>query len=284
MHYSLSMFTSYLPATLMSLIGFRVFASILMNKSLMPRTISELPIDQRRVQHAHYVADFASLIHAIVVFTMSVVAALDNGLDFEKPNSHLESLMPAISYGYFIHDTYSGFKYGYNDLMTHVHHMLGILILPYSMLTQHYGNLICWTYIMGEISNPFMLIKNNLAKHPGYKLIELVSGFIFCVLFISMRVVGGGILGIIIFLSKVPLFVKIIFSVLWFLSLLWSFRVLNLFLKHFAQKNPDGVAGVVYRNLDGLRKDAQKQKVFNAVMAILAFGPPLVAWNHSRLI
>ena len=280
----LSNIIGQLPTLIASYVSFFALTYLLMKYCKDPKSIRDLPIKTRLSQKAQYWTNYVSILHALIVLILSVISGLRDGIAFEKDNSNIDNMVAGISYGYFINETMYGFYYDYNDTMTHIHHVLGLLILPYSLIKQRYGNVICWVYIIGEISNPFMLLRNNLLKHSGFKFCEFICGVLFCILFMSMRVFGGAVIGGLIYLSHVTMFVKMIFALLWFLSLVWSFKVLNLFLKHFAEKNSDNFVGTLYKFVDGIRKNNNKMIIFFALAATISFLPPFITFNHEALI
>lgn len=284
MVYNLENVKSNLPTVTISYIGFAALFYLLLKFEKIPKSIKDLPSPEQRIQKTLYIANYVALVHALIVFTLSVIAAYINGFSRYKYNDSIENANAAISLGYFLNDTISGFYFNYNDMMTHTHHIIGLLMLPYSLWTRKYGNMVCWIYIIGEISNPFILMRNNLEKHPGFKFLKFVCGLLFCLLFMSMRVIGGGILAYLIYNSGIVMLVKGLFALLWFLSLLWSFKVLNFFLKYFAEKNSYGLIGSMYRVVDSVRRNPMRFKVFVVSMAALAFMPPLGFWNHEKLM
>lgn len=99
------------------------------------------------------------------------------------------------------------------------------------------GYHIVLTLFLGELTNPFNLLRKNFEME-GKKEKSNTLGYIFCVLFILIRVI------ILPFIVKVvqyspeewdPLWFKIMTGAMFFLSLIWAFMIFNLSSKQLSE-------------------------------------------------
>lgn len=85
-----------------------------------------------------------------------------------------------------------------------------------------------------------------------------------------------------VFESEASFSLKLYAGFLWFLSLNWSWMMLNLLFKELG-KEAQGVTKLAHNTLTSLRKS----KVFMAVMMttffLVCFGKTFVIWNHKEL-
>ena len=95
----------------------------------------------------------------------------------------------------------------------------------------------CLALFIGEVSNPFNIMRKNYALE-GKKEQALTISYIFCVIFLVFRVILCPF-----FIKDTqyspdrwdPLSFKILAGCMWFISLLWAFMILNLSSKQLAE-------------------------------------------------
>lgn len=181
---------TYLAYILLSFLSFMMVVFLLTNIVNMPKLIMKLPKEQQTTLYMEYITNVNSITHAVSTFCLSVIIVSQTSMNLPGANTHSENLVLSLSIGYFLSDTLLGFIYGYNDVMTVVHHVIALILFPYSIIKNQYGTLNAWCFVIAEISNPFLLVRNNLLKHEGYETLKLVAGLIFTVTFLVMRVFG----------------------------------------------------------------------------------------------
>ena len=93
------------------------------------------------------------------------------------------------------------------------------------------------TLFLGELTNPFNLLRKNLELE-GKKERSDIFGYIFCVLFLLIRVI------LLPFIVKEvqyspeqwdPLWFKVLTGAMFLLSLIWAFMILNLSSKQLSE-------------------------------------------------
>ena len=153
-----------------------------------------------RVRRYGYITNFLSLIHAVVTWLWSCYLLAYEPTANDAPNTYGQAAFAAFSCGYFIIDSINGAYYGYNDVLTHVHHVLAIYLQVYLLNKGRFGNSYVWTLFVGEVSNPVFIIRKNLSWHALPKIYDAVLGIVFCVTFLFFRTIVAtyamaGILG-----------------------------------------------------------------------------------------
>lgn len=153
-----------------------------------------------RVKRYEYITNILSLIHAIVTWLWSCYLLINEPTAYDAPNTYGQAAFAAFSCGYFIIDTIAGMHYGYNDMLMNIHHVLTIYLQIHLLYKGRFGNSYVWTLFVGEVSNPFFIVRKNLSWHKVPKIYDFVLGIIFSLSFIFFRTIVAtyamtGILG-----------------------------------------------------------------------------------------
>ena len=84
--------------------------------------------------------------------------------------------------------------------------------------------------------------------------------------------------------SKVSLFLKLCSSILWHLSLIWSFKIVNLLSKAIHEKKEGGCCTKFYNLLKVLRNNLPFKIFLQLIFVFMCYFWIFYAWNHQFII
>ena len=231
-----------------------------------------------------HVASYSSMIHAVVSFVLSLIVVLEVGMRYNQENLREEVLVLCFSLGYFINDTIYGYITKYNDVFLFAHHIICVSALLYVIIRGDNGNVIIWALIVTEISNPFLIIRQNAQMHKKLEQLSTITGIIFAFVFVFARTIGIGICFMPLFRLPTPLILKMLGSSLWYLSLNWCYMIINLFFKSMVSISDNPFFTKTNENLRELRKNNSFIYSLHFTLISIAYSPILVFWNHESII
>lgn len=249
-----------------------------------PRVLATEDPKKKYFDYRRYIAIYGSLVHATLgLFFMARIVARE-GVHFDfKPNNSTHFVFIGFSLGYYLVDTAFSFKYKYGSLGNDVHHFVVIAIFLYIIHKGIGGNVFIFYMLLAEIPNPFMHIRKNLMMFNNVALVLNVVGIIFTINYMLGRVVLIGIHALKLSTSPLPFVFKMLLLSVWYLSLYWSFVVVEVFLKSIKGLTKSRLVGDMHAAVEGVGKSRAKSAVLHAVIAVVCFGPPLYFWAHEEL-
>ena len=146
-----------------------------------------------------------------------------------EKNTDMQNLIMCISCGYFIFDTAWCLHMKMNDKLLILHHMISVVAFVYSLYYQTSASEILLTTWGSEITNPFFQIRWFLRETGNNKSkFAFFNDMTFSLLFLFVRnFVGGILLYISLFTSKMSLFVKVGAVCFYIINFLWMLQILQ---------------------------------------------------------
>jgi len=186
-----------------------------------------------RTMRWEYLSNWGALVHAVLTTVLSFV-----GLNLfysppELPNTPFVNFVIALSLGYFIVDTFGGFYFGYNDALMQVHHFMALYMSFDLLWTNKFGVAYFYILIIGELTNPVILLRKNLEKNNAGKIWSIVLGLVFSVSFLILRGVVAQFYLPQIMEYPLSLPFKFALALLWYFSLYWCYTIINFMVKGF---------------------------------------------------
>lgn len=139
------------------------------------------------------------------------------------------------------------------------------------------------TIFLGEITNMFYHPYIALGYYPKYKKSSFLFGVIFMITFISIRGIGMFTLAEIVQSHDNSLFIKIVYSVMWFLSLHWCFTIINKASKILGDKLNSTTMQRFYELLNNMRKNKNLMLLMYVTFAIISTYRIFLHWNHREI-
>lgn len=135
-----------------------------------------------------------------------------------------------ITISYFTYDTIFGFFKGYNDFWTYFHHFAAGSASALALYFGMYATETVPSIFIGEFSNPFLILRTLFEFH-DMKRSGMAMGGMLCFTYIALRGVLVPWLMYMCQMSDTPLWMKLYSSAMWFVSLLWLWKIVNLGMK-----------------------------------------------------
>ena len=233
-----------------------------------------------------FLANYTCILHAVVMTIYGLYGILVNELSFKGKLTETDIQFYLFSIGYNIFDLIYEYWSGLLDINYVFHHTLVIIMSGHSIFLNKNGSIINFTFFLGEMTNPFICLHKNLGLYPTWKKISDILGFIFCVLFLFIRVV---ILIPLMFYSssfpEVSYFVNFIGNLMVYIGLIWSFEIFNKMLKaangFIVDSNEK--SRNFYERFKNIRNTKIFKKVFQTSIFLICF-IPFVAYSHNEYI
>ena len=147
----------------------------------------------------------------------------------------LEDLTIRISFTYFLFDSIMSIPKGLLDREMIIHHVFALGIAIYGLYLGNMGFEIMMGLFLGESSNPFLVMKNNFT-YLGRPNDSNTAGYGFMSTFLIMRgIFVPFFMWGIQMSSESSLIMKIYTGVIWWVSLIWIWKVTNLGTKELAK-------------------------------------------------
>ena len=249
-----------------------------------PRIRSSDNKAKKRDDYRRYLAIYGSLGHAVLNLAITGWIYLNEGAHFDyTPNNSTHYVMVGFSLGYYIMDTFFGYVYKYGSLANDLHHFLTIGIFLYLIYKDIGANVFSFYLFVAEIPNPFMHIRKNLMMFVGIQTYLRICGIMFTVAYLSCRVVWLGSTTTTLAKSELPLVFKaMLFSVL-YLSLYWSYIVVEVFLKNLREVCNQRWVADLHEAISSVWKSTTKIAILHAVLFVAAFGKMIYYWAHKEV-
>lgn len=250
----------------------------------IPHKISIMkPSAEKDRAFSEYIGNYTAILHAVTSLAIGLHYLLPEKLKLLKVNSLEENCITAYSLGYYIVDTVLGIILGFNKGLMLFHHVECILSLLYTLLKQKYANPIIWALIIAEVSNPLLLIRNNLQKFKSFDKLANFVGIIFSVLFVITRTYHIHCVATPLFESEAALVLKLHCGLLWFVSLYWSYTIVNMITKVIYDMTNWVVLGHFYHFLRKIRKNKLIIAGIYGSFITVCFMRTIVGWNHAEI-
>lgn len=156
-----------------------------------------------------------------------------------EANTSFQSLIAAISLGYFVFDFWWCLYMGTEGLDMLLHHVISISGIAFVHFDGYSGPELVATILGTEVSNPFLQIRWFLRETGNYEtFLAKVNDIIFMALFVGWRIGPGSLLWYrtVLVSSKPKLFVKIGGTGMYFISWVWVAFILQFARKRFFRK------------------------------------------------
>lgn len=185
-----------------------------------------------RTMRWEYISNWGALVHAVSTTILGLIA-LNTSSDPPSalPNTLFCNFIIGLSLGYFIVDTTAGFYFSYNDPLMHVHHVLALYMSLYLLWLNQYGSVYLYILVIGEFTNPIILLRKNLEKHNAHKMWSIGLGLLFSVTFLILRGVVAQFYLPWMMQYPLGLSFKISLAILWYFSLYWCYTIINFLVK-----------------------------------------------------
>lgn len=266
--------------TLLSALFFLIFLAVARRVLPVPPLILAAKEKESRrgyrTMRWEYISNYGSLIHAVATTALSLIALNLFYPPLEEPNTVFCNLIIAFSLGYFLVDTAGGLFLGYNDNLMHLHHFLA-LFMSYSLLSLgHHGAVYLYVLVIGELTNPFLIVRKNLEKHNAHKGWSISLGLIYAVSFLVLRGVVAQFYLPWLLAFPLGLPFKTSLAVLWYFSLYWCYTIVNFVVKGFRTE-------LKWKFLDPLQNALNRVRASRALTVGLHIGLMWLSLGHLLL-
>lgn len=243
------------------------------------KKIEKKKLKQEKINQ--FLSNYTCILHAIIMTIYGFYATVTTELNFKKPLSDMDTKFYLFSIGYNIYDIIYEHWAGLININYLIHHLIVILMNGHSIYLNKNSSVINFIFFIGELTNPFICLHKNFYFYPNLKKISDLLGFIFCILFLLIRV------GICTFLmyygngrNDISYFVNFFANIMVYIGYQWSFEVFNKMLKTLDGKGgPNGV----YARFREFRQRKNFGVVFHAVLFLVCF-IPFVFNSHDDFI
>lgn len=224
-----------------------------------------------RTMRWEYLSNFGALTHAVLTTALSFYILFLTDIKPESQNPPILIFTMCLSVGYFIVDTIGGILFKYNDNLMLLHHILALCI-PLNFLTRCcYGEGYMWVLLIGEFTNPFLIIRKNLEKNNASKFITNTLGLVFAISFIIMRGVIANPILVKIMRYPISLSSKICIALLWYFSLYWCYTIVNYLVKGLKTELGWQFLEPVQKRLNSLRASKIQTLIMHLTMLTVSF-------------
>ena len=155
-------------------------------------------------------------------------------------NTPFQSLIAAISLGYFVFDFLWCLYMGTEGIVMLFHHVISISGIAFVQFNGYSGPELIATILGTEISNPFLQLRWFMRETKNYETFSAkMNDIIFMAMFIGWRIGPGSLLWYqtVLVSSKPKLFVKIGGTGMYFISWVWVAFIVRFFRKRFFGKH-----------------------------------------------
>ena len=231
-----------------------------------------------------YTALYGTLVFSTMINIICFYLWQLNGICYIRQNIVGEEHLLAFALGYYITDGILGVIYKFNDSLINFHHVQCFLIILYALVKGKYASVLIWGLFIAEISNPFLIAMKILSNFKGLKLYETISGIAFSVVFLITRTyfVWSGAYPL--FESQATLAIKINFAVIWYLSLIWCYMIINMLLKEILALTGNWTIQCCYQALKSVRTNIRVKTSLYTIFGLATFGKVLINWTHESII
>ena len=147
----------------------------------------------------------------------------------------MDNIIISLSWGYFIYDTIQGYRVNIISETMLIHHFVLLIDLPYILFLDKYSLLLFNIYMIGECTNPLLLIHQNF-KSLGLIWLSNIFGYSFCIFFIYFRLFELNLQYYRFLLNKnIPTIIVLSLGLGVYVSLVWIFEIVNKLLKTLNQ-------------------------------------------------
>ena len=220
---------------------------------------------RKKPRHSMY-NNWVSLIHAAFIIATCGYSFLYGDDSLHREFSRFETMMVKISLAYYLYDTSVGYYYGFFDAAVYAHHFCITSLWVWGLCGQNYACEVIKPMFFAEVTHPLNIMRIYCTEM-DHKFWKAVHYFFYVIMFIFIRVFLTPYFCVYLQLGDYPIFVKLIFSLMWFIGMVWSWMVLNLGAKEIASYFPS--VEFVYQYLKKLRKF---DKLYYAASFVWAFG------------
>jgi len=193
-----------------------------------------------------------------LAFSFGIYYFFTYGLRTDQECNDFEYAMTCLQISFFVLDFVTSLFFQHNDLKLIVHHTMAVIGYGTPFLYRRYGSESIFGMFLGEISGPFLAMReilpyvsdralSNLSRffysnipedeveeHRRAENVRTTNDFIFMITFIIARTCGFEYLFYYIHNSAAPLYFKLQASGFWFLGFVWMWEIFNKASKLFA--------------------------------------------------
>ena len=193
--------------------------------------------ENRQIEFSRYVAIFVSMIHSFSECIMCVYDIYSYGeITIAKRSSFLLYVAFNISFAYFLVDFIISIYCKFGTGLMIFHHFVAVITTLYVVIRKDFLDTFGFMMVIAESGALILHIRKNLSQHKGYSIYIDILGIIFCFVYLVTRVGLGTLYSMEVFTSQMPVFPKIILSLIWFISFIWAYDVVFLLLKGISKK------------------------------------------------
>jgi TLC domain len=149
-----------------------------------PESLANQPETGRLV--LNYYCNYNSLLHCFYLLSGAIFCLIKYPFIQNRKFRNLELLLVRISMAYYLFDTVNGIFFDYNDFWMNVHHVLVFTAYFHSLYYQTHASEIMITIVIGEISNPFLILMKT-TQFEGNKQLSMIMGAMFVISYIILR-------------------------------------------------------------------------------------------------
>ena len=164
-----------------------------------------------------------------------------------------------------------------------IHHFVSIGSCAYGLYRQRYADVLILALFLGEITNIFYQPYVALGYYPKYKESSFKFGVMFMITFICIRGIGMFALAEFVQSHDNSLFLKVLFGVMWFLSLHWCFTIINKATKILGDKLNVSIMLRFYELLRNMRKNKKSMLMMYAIFSVVSTYRIFLHWNHREI-
>ena len=193
--------------------------------------------EAREIEFSRYVAIFVSMIHS---FTECILCSYDiytyGQITIAKRSSYLLYVAFNISFAYFLVDFVVSIIRKFGRGLMIFHHFVAVVTLLYLVIRKDFYDTFGFMMVIAESGALLLHIRKNVSQHKGYGLYVDILGIMLSVVYLTTRVGLGSLYSFEVFTSTMPVFPKIILSLIWFISFVWAYDVVFLLMKGISKK------------------------------------------------
>lgn len=228
-------------------------------------------------------AIYESVIHAILNVGMSAYIYVKEGVHFDySANNDLHYAFIGFSLGYYLIDTIFGFIYKYGSFANDLHNFIMISVFLYIIYKEIGANVFIFYMMVAEIPNPFMHIRKNLMMFNNVDFYFFLSGILFTITYIGCRVAWIGT-------NRYPIQIgaascaEILLFTVWYLSLYWSFIVVEVFLKSLQNLSSSQLLRDLYTTVSCMKNSKISMAFLHATFTLLCYFRLVYYWSHREV-
>lgn len=234
--------------------------------------------------YKRYLSIYGSLVHAVINVAFAGYISFKQGVHFDyTPNTPINYVFVGFSLGYYIVDTIFSFVYKFGSFANNIHHFLAVGVYSFIVYRGFGANVFIFYMMVAEIPNPFMHIRKNLMMHNNVRKQLMLIGILFAISYLLCRVYWIGITIGTLSSSVLPLVFKLALLTFWYLSLYWSYMVVDIFLKGLAEETKAGWAIFLHKMVSNVSRNPLKNGIMHSIFIILSYGRMFYYWSHEEV-